>query len=111
MGGGGGGAPTPWQVEEEDEVHPPHGRWRCLQEGEVRAPSPGHSYPTLADVEAACERGLYVLLGYIEVQNQVKYGGQMDFFSSCCFRKLLNTEDQKWFWHQSLALDRFFSWH
>ena len=32
---------------------------------------------------------------YIEVQNQVKYGGQMDFFLSRCFRKLLNTEDKK----------------
>ena len=28
---------------------------------------------------------------YIEVQNQVKYGGHLGFFSSCCFRKLLNT--------------------
>ena len=37
---------------------------------------------------------------YIEVQNRVKYGGQMDFFSSRCFRKLLNSEDQKWFWQK-----------
>ena len=29
---------------------------------------------------------------YIEVQNQVKYGGHLDFFSSRCFRTLLNTQ-------------------
>ena len=28
---------------------------------------------------------------YIEVRNQVKYGGHLDFFSSRCFRRLLNT--------------------
>jgi len=51
--------------------------------------------------------------GYIDVQNQVKYGGQMDFLLSHCFRKLLNTEDKKsfWFWHKSSALDQSLSWH
>ena len=32
-----------------------------------------------------------MLIRYIEVQNQVKYGGHLDFFSSRCFRRLLNT--------------------
>ena len=32
---------------------------------------------------------------YIEVQNQVKYGGKMDYFPSRCFWKLLNTEGIK----------------
>ena len=38
---------------------------------------------------------------YIEVQNQVKYGGQMDFFPSRCFRKFLITQDKKKFGHTS----------
>ena len=38
-------------------------------------------------------------MAYIEVQNQVQYGGQMFFFFSYCFWKLLIT-----------ALDRSFSW-
>ena len=37
------------------------------------------------------DSGLIQLTTKIDVQNQVKYGGQMDFFLSCCFRKLLNT--------------------
>merc|ERR1712141_867390 len=41
------------------------------------------------------------LLTYIEVQNQVKYGGNLNFFSSRCFRKLLNTYDQRRFWESS----------
>ena len=47
---------------------------------------------------------------YIDVQNQVKYGGQMHFFLSRCFQKLLNTKDKKWFWHKRLTMDRSFSW-
>ena len=39
--------------------------------------------------------GIYNLIKqffvYIEVRNQVKYGGHLDFFSSRCFRRLLNT--------------------
>ena len=42
---------------------------------------------------------------YIEVQNQVKYGGQMHFFSSRGFRKLLNTKGQKWFCHKISVLE------
>ena len=48
---------------------------------------------------------------YIDVQNQVKYGGHMDFFLSRCFRKLLDAEDKKWFCHKSSALDQSFSRH
>ena len=36
---------------------------------------------------------------------------QIDFFLLRCFRKLLNTEDKKWFWHNSWALDQSLSWH
>ena len=37
------------------------------------------------------ERLVSFIIINIDVQNQVKYGGQMDFFLSRCFRKLLNT--------------------
>ena len=38
-----------------------------------------------------CAHFNIIHLPYIEVQNQVKYGGHLDFFLSRCFRRLLNT--------------------